>query len=182
MNAIDFPAHVQLRIPVTELSQVGSARRAATELGARLRLEPFQSGREALIATELATNLVKHARDGELLLRVLGDDGSEGLEFLAIDRGPGIENLAECLRDGYSSAGSPGTGLGAIRRMADAHDIDSRVALGTVIMARILAARERQRSDLEVGAICLPLPGETACGDAWALTRRAHGCRLIVAD
>jgi len=179
----DQPLNAQRRIAHADPSLVGAARRATVELGARIPFDEKRVGREALIATELASNLVKHARDGELLVRALGSDRRGGLELLAIDRGPGIPNLAEALRDGVSSAGSPGTGLGAVRRLADEHDIDSRVDQGTVVMARLYAATAaRKPRVVSVGVVCQPHPGETLCGDAWDVVHVQHGCRLIVAD
>src|SRR5262245_6475361 len=179
----DQPLNAQRRIAYADPSLVGAARRATVEIGARIPFDAKHVGREALIATELASNLVKHARDGELLIRALGADRRGGLELLAIDGGPGIRNLAEALRDGVSSAGSPGTGLGAVRRMADEHDIDSRIDQGTVVMARLYTeTAARQLRIVSVGVVCQPHPGETLCGDAWDVVHVAHGCRLIVVD
>lgn len=183
--AFDIPAapvNEQRRIAHADSSLVGAARRAAAEMGARIPYVAGRVGREALIATELATNLVKHAREGELLIRPLGSDGLAGLELLAIDRGPGIRNLHDAMRDGISSAGSPGTGLGAIRRLADIHDIDSRVDRGTVAIARVYADAAQRPMPMALGAVCLPRTGETHCGDAWAVTVNERGCRIIVAD
>ena len=77
---------------VTESSQVAAARRAVLWLAEQLRLDDERSGRAALIVTELATNLVKHARGGEILLRVLTSSigEPEGIEIVAVDTGPGI--------------------------------------------------------------------------------------------
>ena len=68
----------------------------------------------ALVVTEAATNLVKHAQAGQLLLRTLDEAEGPGVELLTLDTGPGMANVGQCLQDGYSTAGSPGTGLGAI--------------------------------------------------------------------
>lgn len=176
-----------VRLPVNEASRVAEARRIASACAARLGFDDAETGRVALIATEMATNLVKHARDGELLVRELPEERELGLELLAIDRGPGIGDVARSLRDGYSSAGSPGTGLGAIARGADEFDIDSRVGHGTVLMARLCAKPKRhcavggdERTVL--GAVCLPIEGEHECGDAWSVRRIGTVWRIIVAD
>ena len=83
--------------------------------------------------TEAATNLVKHGGGGELLLRTLGNDGTRGVGVLALDRGPGFGNLAEAMRDGFSTAGTPGTGLGAIRRLSTLFDIYSLPGAGAAL-------------------------------------------------
>src|SRR5436309_3144918 len=84
---------------------------AATELAGRLGFSRTGAGNVAVVVTEAATNLVKHATAGEILLYALQCGQIGGIEALALDRGPGIANVAKCLRDGYSTTGSPGTGL-----------------------------------------------------------------------
>ncbi len=106
--------------------------------------------------------------DIDLALRA----GHEDVEILSIDEGPGIENIAASMRDGFSTGSdSPGTGLGALRRLADDFDLYSKVPLGTVCVARVRKAGARSElpaaDGFELGAVCLPLAGETVCGDAW---------------
>ena len=91
----------------------------------------------ALIVTELATNILKHAKRGEILMRLLDRGDTLGVEFLSLDQGPGIANLTQCFRDGYSTAGSPGTGLGAIARLADEFDMHTIPGKGTAVLARL---------------------------------------------
>ncbi|KEZ96502.1 transcriptional regulator, partial [Xanthomonas vasicola pv. vasculorum NCPPB 895] len=94
---------------VDETSQVGQARREATALAQTLAFDEASCGRVALVATELATNMVKHGRGGGLQLStVAARDGGTGVELCAIDDGPGFA-LADGLRDGYSTAGTPST-------------------------------------------------------------------------
>ena len=95
-----------------------------------------ETGRVALIVTELATNILKHAKRGEILMRLLDRGDTLGVEFLSLDHGPGIANLTQCFRDGYSTAGSPGTGLGAIGRLADEFDMHTVQGKGTAVLAR----------------------------------------------
>ena len=104
----------QICMPVTESSQPAAARRAAVALAQDADLDEPAVGNLALVVTELATNLVKHARGGELLMRRLGAEGQEGIEVLSLDKGPGMSDIARSLGDGYSTAGTPGTGLGAV--------------------------------------------------------------------
>ncbi|HEV8293460.1 MAG TPA: anti-sigma regulatory factor, partial [Tepidisphaeraceae bacterium] len=121
---------------ITDASQVAEARRRAAAVAAGLGFNDGDVGRAALVATEAATNLFKHGRKGELMIRSAEDPG-EGIEILALDHGPGFANLGDCMRDGYSTAGSPGTGLGAMRRASSAFDIHSVPGRGTVLVSQI---------------------------------------------
>ncbi len=153
----------QVSLPLAEASHVGEARRRATVLARGLRFSEADLGRVALVVTEAGTNLVVHAGGGELLLRPLGADGAIGLEVLALDRGPGMARIDECLRDGYSTAGTAGTGLGAIARLSTVFDIHSAPGIGTAVVAR-LWSRARAGSPGSgapvTGAVCLARPGE----------------------
>jgi len=101
-----------IAVVVTEPSQVGEARRAAVALANLLGFDETEIAKVALVVTETASNLVKHAAGGIVLLTPIESGGVVGVEVLALDRGPGVADLAACLRDGFSTAGTPGTGLG----------------------------------------------------------------------
>jgi anti-sigma regulatory factor (Ser/Thr protein kinase) len=169
-------------LPVTEASQVGDARRAAAALAEELGLPETEAGRVALVVTEAASNLVKHARDGLLLLRAL--EGPPGVEVLALDRGPGMADVGRCLRDGYSTAGSPGTGLGAIARLAGVFDIHSTPA-GTSLLSQFRAAPPAPAgpsAGLQIGVVSVPYPGEAVSGDGWAVARAGGRDQVLVVD
>ncbi len=169
-------------IPVTESSQVGEARRAATAFCCELGLNQEEQGRASLIATELATNLVKHTRPGgEILLQAA--PAADAIDVFAIDRGHGIADPSRCLSDGYSTAGTCGHGLGAVRRAASLFDVFSAPSKGTVVFARVGPnGKHPGNHQVEVGAVCLQKPGEQVCGDTWALQLRPEGAAIAVAD
>ncbi|CAN5407373.1 anti-sigma regulatory factor [soil metagenome] len=175
----------QLRFPITEASQIAEARRVMSEMARRLNFNATEIGKVALVVTEAATNLLKHATQGQLVIRALEQTGSVGLELLALDRGPGIANINEALRDGYSTAGSAGTGLGAIMRLATEFDLYSKVGAGTAILARFWLrprpAAERTPT-VQLGVISLAQAGEQVCGDGWAIQPEADSCMVVVAD
>lgn len=167
-------------LAVHDSSQVGAARRAAVTLAERLGCTPTVGGNVALVVTELATNLVRHGGGGELLIRPMGEGG--GLEIVALDRGPGIANVEEALRDGFSTGGSNGTGLGAVRRIADCCDIFSAPGAGTAVLARIgPGPRPRGRGPV-VSGVSVPMAGEEVCGDAWAWAAESGRWSVLVAD
>jgi anti-sigma regulatory factor (Ser/Thr protein kinase) len=170
-------------VEIADQSQVSSARRAATDMAKDRGFDDAAVGRVALIATELATNLLKHAGRGEIAIDGFADRSGTGLELIAFDKGEGIANIGRALEDGTSTAGTAGTGLGAIRRQADHFHIFSRPSLGTAIIARICDNRETATPcTIEVGAIGVPVKGETVSGDAWALARSTKGPTVLVAD
>jgi anti-sigma regulatory factor (Ser/Thr protein kinase) len=160
----------QRTFEVTEPSHTAEVRRFATQLAQAAGFNEAEAGGVAVVTTELATNLLKHASSGEIVVRPVVYGPVPGVELLALDRGLGISNLAQCLRDGYSTAGSPGTGLGAIARIAAEFDIQSQPGKGTAVMARFRPGKISPVSEdqIEVGAICKPMPGEQRCGDGWA--------------
>ena len=170
---------------IAEPSQIGEARRAAASLSADVNLDPTESGRVSIVLTETATNILHHAKRGEIILSIVDDGPRRGLELLAIDRGPGMGNVAACFADGYSTlSGSPGEGLGAIARLASELDIYSRPDSGTVLMARFFGhgAPASSLSRLEIGGVAIPYVGERECGDAWATIPYPQCRRLIVTD
>ncbi len=171
------------RLPVTDHSSVGEARREVRHLATRAGLAETDVERASLVATEMASNLAKHAVDGELLARPLADDGRRGIELLAVDHGPGIADVTGALRDGFSTAGSPGTGLGAIRRVATVFDVWSQATTGTIVLAQVWNAPPGDRtSPLLAGSVSTPIAGESVCGDGWAVVDRARGGLVVVVD
>ena len=108
---------------VDEASGVGEAQRLAAAISRGLGFSETATGHVSIVARELASNLVKHAGGGVLLVTVVERPDGPGIELLALDRGPGIRNIGESLRDGHSTAGSLGTGLGAVRRLSSVFDI-----------------------------------------------------------
>ena len=183
MEMIGTTPSEQVCVPVTESSQPAAARRAAITLAQNERLDETATGHLALVVTELATNLVKHAKGGELLMRRLGSEGHEGIEVLSIDKGSGIADVALSLVDGYSTAGSPGTGLGAVRRAAAEFDLYSQPGKGTVVLARIFAQRPKGSTHAQsVGVVRQSKPGEVVCGDNWIARWFADGWVCAVAD
>ncbi len=173
---------------IDDISKVGEARRTATALASRLEFDETERGKVAIVATEVATNLCKHAREGELFLTLLEQNGATGLEILALDRGPGMTDIERCLSDGYSTAGSPGNGLGASSRLASSFDIHSIPDTGTVVMARFWKPSSRDELPspeerlLEYGVVVCPAAGEEVCGDAWAVATTSNATLFLLAD
>ncbi|NKE46312.1 SpoIIE family protein phosphatase [Roseomonas frigidaquae] len=168
MEAVARPDHQHLAVTVALAPDVLEARNTGRAMCEGTTLSPTQRERVALIATELATNLVRHASaGGTMLFRRI--DGRAGVECLCLDRGPGMADIAVALRDGASGGPGRGEGLGAVRRLSDAFDIHSRPGLGTAILARVSAEGDEEagRAGPGVGAVMLAMAGMEQCGDGW---------------
>jgi len=178
-------------IPVREISAVGEARRASARLAEAAGMGETDRGRLAIVVTELATNLVRHARGGgELLLGATavpgGVPGGAGpfVEVVVTDTGPGMPDVRRCFDDGFSTGGTPGTGLGAVRRLSESLDVYS-AASGTTLWVRVGSTDSSGTRDdgCRVGGLSVPAPGETACGDAWRVAGGNDGLiALLVID
>lgn len=163
-------------IPVREPTHVAEARRHAETAAARAGFDETHAGRAAIVVTELATNLLKHAGGGEIVL-----DIAEGLQVLSLDKGPGMADVEACLADGYSTGGTRGEGLGAIRRQSQGFEVYSRPGLGTAVLTRLTAGGE-PASARAWASVCLPYPGETVCGDGWRVRSDAGVTTLLTVD
>lgn len=175
-----------LRFPIEDVSQVGEARRAALHLAAGLGFDPEACGRLALMVTELGTNLHRHVGPGrQAALLMAAVDGQ--VEVLSLDQGPGMD-VHRCLQDGYSTGGTAGTGLGAIRRLAARFDAFSAPGRGTVIATRASADAPERRPvrppapGFDIVGLTLAAPGEQVSGDAWTVRTLEDHCLLLVAD
>jgi anti-sigma regulatory factor (Ser/Thr protein kinase) len=176
--------NLSIAIAITEQSQIGEARRAALALADRLGFQETERGKVGIVVTEMANNLLHHAHGGTILLRAIERQSTLGIEILALDQGPGMVNVDECLQDGFSTAGTFGNGLGAIRRLSDFFEFYSFLGQGTALLSHTWATPMSPRSEtsLEIGAVCLPKQGETVSGDAWAYQTNVDRSLLLVAD
>lgn len=175
----------QIVIAVTDASQMGEARRAATRWAEVAGLSETQRAEAGIVATELGNNLAKYGTGGKMLIQPRSVGGAAGLEILAIDSGPGMADVQRCMQDGFSTGGTPGTGLGAVRRIAAEFDLCSIPELGTVVLARIGVKPRpgvQKPSPFRWAAICVPAPGEAVCGDAWRVMERGDELHLMIAD
>ncbi|TXH36375.1 MAG: hypothetical protein E6Q98_11830 [Rhodospirillaceae bacterium] len=196
-----------LGFPVQDTSHIAQVRRDILAIAQRIGFDQAEQGRIALVVTELATNLLKHGGGGTLLVENQPDSADLVLDCIALDKGPGMYDIDACLGDGYSTAGSPGSGLGAVLRQADLVDIYSQPQSGTVLFARLRPARSTGRQSGERnasagglfsrgriagsaiggesenwGGICVAKPGEDVCGDNWQVKRRDDGLIAVAVD
>jgi anti-sigma regulatory factor (Ser/Thr protein kinase) len=176
------------RVVVQDPSQVSEARRLAVGIARELGFGETESGQVALVVTEAATNLVKHGGGGQLLLSESREGGSHSLEILALDKGPGIADVERCFEDGYSTVGSPGTGLGAMRRLCSVCRVYSKTAKGSAVLCRFVSKnghapyRPIENPSFAISGVSVAMKGESECGDGWAFEQNADTATLLVAD
>ncbi|MFD5818561.1 SpoIIE family protein phosphatase [Streptomyces sp. NPDC127038] len=184
-------------VPVHDSTRVRDVRVAAEAAAEHTGLGRDRGAAATLVATELATNLLKHGGGGRMLVETVHDDlGPPGtgrgpaLQLAAIDHGPGIADLAAASLDGFSTTASLGAGLGTCRRVSDHFEVHTVPGRGTVALARIHAARRdrpghRSPDDgapVRVGGINIPLAAAEHSGDAWACVRSGDVVTLLLAD
>ena len=175
------PAPRDMRwLPVEDASAVPSCRSASLALAARLGFPSARADQLALAVTEAASNLYKHARQGSLLLRVNRDLEQPGVELVTIDAGPGLADVSAALRDGHSTAGSLGIGLGAIGRLADFTDLYSVPGHGTVLVARFWP--EPGPPVTRCAGLIRPITGETECGDDFGAVQGGDTVTAVLCD
>lgn len=178
---IDFG--VQQIFHVGEPSEIGVARRAGAAMGRQQGFDEVRIGQLAIVISEAATNIVKHAIEGHILLRPIRCESASAVEILAIDTGPGIADLKLRMQDGNSTAGTYGVGLGTIGRLSQEFDIYTQHGKGTALRTVLWRDGQAiQHPPWQVGSICLPMVGEEICGDALGVATDADFLTWVVAD
>ena len=121
----------EIRVAIRTDADVVTARQEARAMGAELG---FSSTDLTLLATaisEVARNITTYAGEGEVALRVLHDGGREGIEVVASDDGPGIDDLERAMQDGFTTGTGLGLGLPGARRLVDEFDVRTQPGSGT---------------------------------------------------
>ncbi|EFL33193.1 magnesium or manganese-dependent protein phosphatase [Streptomyces viridochromogenes DSM 40736] len=179
-------------VPVDDSTRVRDVRVAAEEASACAGLGTHRTATAALVATELATNLIRHADGGHMLINLVERAHSGGprqsVQLVSLDHGPGIPDIAVAMRDGYTTASSLGAGLGTCRRIANDFDLHSAPGRGTVAVARIdhepPAGRTgtSPRGGPSAGGVNVPLGRAEHSGDAWSHVGDGDRLTLLLAD
>lgn len=170
---------------VSDSTHAGEARRHAALFGEEAQLSENERGALAIVVTEITTNVLKHAGGGVVMVDSVKQNGHRGVRVLGLDQGRGIRDVAAALLDGFSSSGTAGNGLGAIKRLSSEFDIYSAPEIGTAVLSEIWP-KERKLSQgvvpLQVGVVSTPIKGEEVCGDGWSVKRAGDAALLMVVD
>jgi len=175
-------------IHIGEMSGVVEARQTAMTICGAQEFSAALCDNVAIILTELATNLVKHVGEGDLIIRTYNEGAVSGIECLALDRGKGITDIGLSLQGVYSAGTSKGNGLSLVRRLSSIFDLYTQPEKGTAVLARIdkesppQEANPSYTSRIGHGVVCLPIqPGEP-CGDGWEIIRLPGRTVILVVD
>ena len=126
----------EIRVAINSDQDIVTAR----QKGRALAMEAgFSTGDATLIATaisELARNIVSYARKGEITLKIVSASVRQGILIVASDNGPGIPDIRQAMRDGFSTSGSLGLGLPGVRRLMDEFEITSQPGKGTMVAVK----------------------------------------------
>ena len=126
----------EIRVAINSDQDIVTAR----QKGRALAMEAgFSTGDATLIATaisELARNIVSYARRGEITLKIVSASVRQGILIVASDNGPGIPDIRQAMRDGFSTSGSLGLGLPGVRRLMDEFEITSQPGKGTMVAVK----------------------------------------------
>ena len=123
----------EVRIPIRTDADVVTARRQGRELAAQAGFSATELTIIATAISEIARNIVMFAERGEVLVGLVGENRRQGVTVVARDAGPGIPDLEQAVRDGYSGYGGMGLGLPGSRRLMDEFEISSEVDKGTTV-------------------------------------------------
>ncbi len=167
-------------VRIEDASAIGAARRAAANLAEACGFDEHDRGRVAVAVSEAASNLVKHAVEGMMLIRA-HPEAATAVEVIALDKGPGMRDVRSAVRDGYSTAGTLGVGLGGIARMATAHEVYSLPGRGTVVTMCFTAA-DAPAPVSQVSGLTRPIGEEIVSGDAFAYVEGGGTAIALLCD
>ena len=167
-------------VAVTDASSVGEVRRTALKSARRLGFDETRTGEFALVATEASRNVLLHGGGGEVILTGSMEPGTAPVaRILAIDRGAGIPDVPLAISDCYSTAGTMGVGLGAMKRIATTLEIFTGKS-GTIVLLEFGSPAKKEQ--VQFAGLTVPYPGESSCGDGWHCHQMPGRTLALLAD
>jgi serine/threonine-protein kinase RsbT len=124
------------RIPILGESDIVVARQRAAQIAKNMGMKLVDQTKIATATSELARNIVRYAKTGEVTIEEIEDNESIGLRITFRDRGPGISDITLAMRDGYTTSGGMGLGLSGSQRLVNEFEIQSEVGVGTTIVIK----------------------------------------------
>ncbi len=172
---VAFTEHV----PITDVSSVGEARRRGLLLADRVGFDSVRSGDFGLLITEVSRNVLLHGGGGQMILLGTKNGNGSMARVLALDNGPGIADITKAMDDGYSTAGTMGGGMGAMKRIATALEVFTS-RLGTIVLLEL--GSPPKKGGVQVAGMAIPYPGERLCGDGWAYHQTQERTVILLVD
>lgn len=124
------------RIPILEESDIVVARQRAGQLAKKIGMGLVDQTKMATATSELARNIVRYAKTGEVVIEEIDNDITQGLRLTFTDKGPGIADIAMAMRDGFTTSKGMGLGLSGSKRLVNEFDIQSELGVGTTIVIK----------------------------------------------
>ncbi len=174
--------HNFLRFKIKAQTDVGVARREIDGFKDLPYFTPLTLAEAKLVITELGSNLVKYAGGGEIIFRFSGLSGF--IEIMAYDQGPGIKNFTKSFEDGYSTGGSSGSGLGAIKRFSSKLIFASIPGDFTCFYAQLKNkdAPKKPLSHFDHHWINFAIPGQKTSGDWTGIEETKEETHFLLMD
>ncbi len=126
----------EIRVVIHTDQDIVAARQKGRTLAVELGFSPGDATLIATAISELARNIVTYAGTGVVAIQGIQASGRQGILVIASDHGPGIADIRQAMRDGFSTSGSLGLGLPGVRRLMDEFDLQSRVGRGTTVAVK----------------------------------------------
>jgi serine/threonine-protein kinase RsbT len=126
----------EIRVAINSDQDIVAARQRGRALAAEVGFSAVDATLIATAISELARNIVSYARRGEITLKAIHGSSRQGILVVASDDGPGIPDIRQALRDGFSTSGSLGLGLPGVRRLMDEFEIASKPGRGTTVAVK----------------------------------------------
>jgi anti-sigma regulatory factor (Ser/Thr protein kinase) len=171
---------------IEERSYVSYVKREVHTENTRAGFSEKQVAEIDIIVAELCSNLIKHAGSGEILYRNSELEEETIFEVVCIDKGPGMIDPAKMIKDGMSTVGTLGHGLGAIERLSTLSQIYSVPGVGTIVYSMVSTAEKKyvkkKNLELEIRALCINKPRETVCGDGYRIKKTENETRILFGD
>jgi len=181
---MDYNLHISY--PIEDRSFLSLIKAEIKKLSDEVGLTTEETGKLNIIVTELLTNLVKFGqKDREILVKPIIKNNYPGIELISIDKGPGAKEPGKMMEDGYSTSGTKGEGLGAIKRLSDEFDIYTH-STGTIVLSRVYKKKiniyDKPKDKFDFAGIMVAKKGEHVCGDQWYVDEKDDECRILVVD
>lgn len=170
------------RLEITYRSDVAAARQQARTVALQAGLSAERAEDVAIVATELATNMVKYATAGLFMAQAMPQPEGTTVALIASDSGPGIANLDRMRNDRVSGGKGAGIGIGAIERLSDRAEVVTTPEHGTIWACSFDSKDVKRSQDIDVAGLRMCHPTETVCGDDWGTVGHRGGVRIVLAD
>lgn len=176
--------NLHFRYKANDRSYFAILKKEIHALALREKFSESKIGEIDIVVSEMASNLSKHAKGGEILMKIFQQDDGEGIEIICSDDGPGMQDVNKMVADGISTKKTLGHGLGAMKRLSDVFQVYSKKVTGTMILCRLYKTPPPvyAKAPAEIRSVLIPKPGLNICGDGFYYDISPQFIRLFLGD